>query len=406
MKADNKDNWQVTVATSFEEIQSIRHDWEKKHTDEDFPTLNADIERYLTVLGVESPGMQPYIMVFSNKGITSGIVIGRIETRQIQCRLGYKTVWKSSLRCLTIVYGGIFGEQTEGFCVKIIAQLQSILKSGTVDMVYLNYLKTDSVIYRLAKTTPNFLCKEHFLKPTLHWQTNVSGSAESFYETIPSKQKREIRRCERRLAEAADGHLKISCYQQEKDVDYILKAACDISASTYKNAMDIGIVDNALTRSLLTQAARSNMLRAYILYVKDVPCAFEFGCHYGRTFFVEYMGYDPKWKAFGLGMILWAKVIEDICSDHSVDILDYGFGNAAYKEKFGTKSWLESSVYIFAPRAYPICINLSRQITTCLSAVLEHLANKAGIRDWVKKKWRNLAQKNSKSDSEILHKAD
>lgn len=390
----NKDNWRITVATSLEEIQRVRCDWETKQNDEAFPTLNAQADRYLAVLQAEGHGMQPYVMTFSSKGSIAGMVIGRIETHQIQCRVGYKTVWKPSLRCLTIVYGGIIGEQTEQFCTQIIAQLLSILQSGMVNMVYLSHLKTDSIVYRLAGTAPVFLCRDHFPAAVQHWQTDVSGNTESFYETVSSKDKREIRRCERKLAKAANDNVKVMCYRQEKDIDYIIKVACDISALTYKHAMDIGIVDNALTRGLLSGAARNNTLRAYILYADDVPCAFEFGCHYGRTFFVEYMGYDPKWKAFGPGTILWTKVIEELCADSSVDMLDYGFGHAEYKERFGTKSWLESSVYIFAPRFYPVCINLSRLALTGLSMTVEYLLHKTGMRNWVKRKWRNLAQKN------------
>ena len=44
-----------------------------------------------------------------------------------------------------------------------------------------------------------------------------------------------------------------------------------------------------------------------------------------------------------------AKLIEDLCADES-HTLDYGFGDADYKRRFGDASWLEEDVLVYAPR--------------------------------------------------------
>jgi hypothetical protein len=85
-----------------------------------------------------------------------------------------------------------------------------------------------------------------------------------------------------------------------------------------------------------------------------------------------------------------------------VEIFDYGFGNAVYKERFGSDSWSEASVYIFAPRLYPIFINLLRSSIRFLNAGLLYVLKKIGSLEWVKRQWRNLLQgKNPDSKYEV-----
>jgi hypothetical protein len=152
----------------------------------------------------------------------------------------------------------------------------------------------------------------------------------------------------------------------------------------------------------LTQAAKRNSWRGYILYAGGVPCAFETGIVYGSIYFAEFIGYSPQWSNFSPGTILFVKVLEDLCLNTPVEIFDYGFGTAGYKERFGTKSWPEASVYIFAPRFYPIIVNVLRSFVRSLNAGLLYVLQKIGSLKWVKRLWRNLLQaKNSDDKCEV-----
>jgi hypothetical protein len=386
------DEWEIKVAKSFEEVEAVRDIWEQMQRGESMPVLNADIDRYLSVVESMKEEVQPYVTVFYYDGNPKAMVIGRIERRRITCRVGYTTILEPSLRCLSIVYGGILGRPSDQISARLVQGLINTLKQGDVEVVFLNHLRIDSRLYHLAKTMPNFWCKDHFSVVESHWQTHIPENIEDFYETIPSKHKREWRRCERKLAEECNGSVKVVCYRDEKDIDYVMETSCKISSLTYKHTLNVGIVDDALTRALLKQAARDGCLRAYLLYVNDVPCAFEFGVCCCDVFFPEYMGYDPKWTTFGPGALLWVKVIEDLCIDPSICTLDYGFGDAEYKEKFGTECWPEASVYIFSPRFYPIFVNTLRNSVSSLNAGLQYIVQKIGSVGWIKRQWRHLLQ--------------
>jgi hypothetical protein len=398
------DECTIKIAKSFEEVEAIRDIWMQMQQDESGPALNTDIDYYLSVLESLKETAQPYVIVLYNNSAPEAIVIGRLETRQITCRIGYTTIFKPSLHCLAVVYGGILGKPSEQTSAKMLQELTDTLRRGDADVVFLNHLRIDSRLYYLATSMPGFWCKDHSRVIESHWQTHIPESIEAFYKIIPSKHKREWRRCERKLAGKLNGPVEVVCYRNEKDVDYIIETSCEISRLTYKHTLDVGIVDNALTRATLKQAARNGILRAYLLYVNDVPCAFEIGVCCGDVFLPEYMGYDPKWTAFGPGALLWVKVIEDLCTDPLINILDYGFGDAAYKERLGTKSWPEASVYIFAPRLRPVVINMLRISVSVTNSILRFIVQKVGSVGWIKRRWRSLLQAKNLDDKYVIEK--
>ena len=382
----------MTVARNPGDIEALRPVWEQMQAKEPYPVLNADIDRFLSVIEASDGSLQPYIVLIKQNDRPVAMVLARIGENSVELKLGYKTLLSPKLRCLTVVYGGILGQPEEELCIFLIEKLMEMLRRGEVGIIYFNHLRTNSQLYNFARNMPGLLDKSYLPRIQSHWQTHIPENVESFYERIPSKHKREWRRCERRLAKECEGPVEVLCYRKESEIDQIMKVAYDISARSYKHAMNIGIADDVRTRALLSQAARNGSLRAYILYVNKVPCAFEFGVHYRETFFAEYMGYDRAWSSFGPGALLWVKVIEDLCTDTAINTLDYGFGDAPYKQRLGTKVWQEAPVYIFAPRPYPIFINMVRTFTMGLNRGLEYILNKIGLTGWIKRRWRDLLQ--------------
>jgi CelD/BcsL family acetyltransferase involved in cellulose biosynthesis len=81
-------------------------------------------------------------------------------------------------------------------------------------------------------------------------------------------------------------------------------------------------------------------------------------------------------------------MIEELCSDEGVDVVDYGFGESEYKRRFGSDSWEEEDVLIFAPTFRGVRINASRTVVVAAARVAKAVATKTGIAPWLKKRWR------------------
>ena len=246
---------EIVTATNIEEIEAIRPIWEQMQRAMPHPVPNADIDRYLSVIESSDEDIQPYVMVMKCDGHPAAITIGRIEKRQLDFKLGYKTLFSPTLRCLSIVYGGIIGRTSAEICDVLIDELMNLLRRGRADLVYFNHLGIDSPIYKLCKTVPNFFIRSHFAPVESHWQTYIPDTVEEFYRNIPNSRKSRWRRDIRQLEKISSSEIKIVCYREVSDINYLIDVACRIEESTYKRYLDVGFTNSAVNRELLEKAA-------------------------------------------------------------------------------------------------------------------------------------------------------
>jgi hypothetical protein len=201
------------------------------------------------------------------------------------------------------------------------------------------------------------------------------------------------------LEKISSSEIKIVCYHELSDVAYLIDVACRIVESTYKSGLAVGFTNSEVNRVLLEKNAKDGRLRAYVLYVGDEPCAFQFDVLYGKTQFTEFGSFDPRWSRGSPGTVLLIKVLEQLCQDSEVSIMDYGFGHALYKSKFGTNHWMEENVCIYAPRLRPVLINMAMSADMAFCGLLNRAAKWLNMDSWVKRNWRRMVRKNNRKDS-------
>ena len=390
------EGFETVITRSLDEIEAIRPVWEEMQRSEPYPVINADVDRYLSVIQGSNRRMQPYIILIKQECEPIAMLIARIEKFPVKLKLGYKTLLSPSLRCLRVAYGGILGQPTNDVSSLLIGELLRMLRNREVDMVYLNHLRVESCVYKLSRTLPGVLNRSYFHRKKQHWLTSVPPSTKAFHAFLSASRKRYLKRYVKKLENECGGSVRLVCYQNEADIDSYIQIASRIAHGTYKERMGVGFADTFLNRSLMANAALKGLWKGYVLYTGDRPCAFEYGTRYSTTYFPENIAYDPHLSSCSPGTVLFIKVLEDLSKDPQVKTFDFGFGPGKYKDRFGTEYWTEASVQIFAPRLYPIFINIVRTLTTGLNRGLEYTLNKTGLTDWTKRRWRNLLQNNKK----------
>jgi len=384
--------WKVEVARTFDEVVKMRQIWQEMQSCQSEPAPNADIDRYLSVLKAEQKKVQPYVIRLYANGNPVAMVIGKIEEGQLSCRLGYKVLYKPSVRCLTVVYRGIIGHITDNTSALIVLELLSALHKGEADVAYLSHIKTDSPVYKAARKIPSFLRRGHFPIIQKHWVMSVPQNIEDFYKNRSKRHRANMKRYIRRLEKEYPRQVQIITYCQEDEIQKAINDASKISSKTYQYALGKGLTNNNQTLILMKSAAKHKWLQIHILYINNQPCAFQIGLRYGRTYFLDQIAYDPDWKQYNVGTVLFLKVLESLCEDCEIDFLDFGFGDADYKQSYGDKKWSEALVYIFAPRFYPLFVNMLSSSLTGLSLGLNYLARKTHFIGWIKRHWRDKLQ--------------
>lgn len=387
-RTERYEGWKTTVASSFEEIESIRPIWEQMQRNEPYPAPDADIDRYLSVIKARGDAVQPSVVLLEHHDRPAAMIIGRLQRHQLKPRVGYQRAFCPRLRCLTVVYGGILGQPGDELCSLLVDELFKQLRHRGIDVIYFNHLRTDTSIYQAVRKTPGFFIRGHFPKVDVHWRMFVPEKIDQFYLARSRGHRHNLRRAMKEFDKISPSESQFTHYTTESEVEDFVRIAADISSKTYQNALGVGLENDEETRTLIRSAAVHGWFDGNILYAGDKPCAFQLGLRYQTIYYMVSIGYDPVFSSYKPGMILFLKVLDSLCDDSSIETIDFYFGDAEYKKRYGTEHWPEACVYIFAPRLYPILINVLCSLVEAVNIGLVYLVNKIGIVNWAKRIWR------------------
>lgn len=132
-------------------------------------------------------------------------------------------------------------------------------------------------------------------------------------------------------------------------------------------------------RSFLESMARRGMLSIDLLSIDDKPVAFCYGFHYKHVYLYNTPGYDPEFAAYRVGNYLLLKQIERLCEDPTVRVIDFGMGDAQYKQVYSNRVTMESHVRIFAPARKGLCLNMARSLTLIVDDTITRILKKSNL---------------------------
>jgi CelD/BcsL family acetyltransferase involved in cellulose biosynthesis len=141
-------------------------------------------------------------------------------------------------------------------------------------------------------------------------------------------------------------------------------------------------------------AAERGWLHAFVLYLDGKPGAFWVGTRYRNCFFSDFMGYDATHSRYSPGMYLVLKGIEHFCEESGnerIIEIDFGLGDAQYKQVLATDSWVEESCYIYSLNLRGAALNLTRTVTAIVDKGARSVLRKLNLEDAIKTKWRKRA---------------
>ncbi|MFQ5737587.1 MAG: GNAT family N-acetyltransferase [Acidobacteriota bacterium] len=265
------------------------------------------------------------------------------------------------------------------------------LRRGEADAAMLEPVRLDSSIRPYLARVPGFLSRDYLPVRQIHRIMNVHRSAEDFYRSLSSKHRKNLRWQAKKLLSDYSDDVKVVCFRQATQLDGMIRDVEEIAKKTYQRRLGVGFVDNTEARQLLQLEAEKGWLRGYVLYVAGQPCAFWVGILYKATFYSEFLGYDPRYAKYSPGMFLVTKVIEDLCNNGAivdVDRIDFGLGDAQYKENLGNEEWQEAFFYLFAPTIKGVGLNLLRTPTFLVDELAKKILEWANLLPKIKKMWR------------------
>jgi hypothetical protein len=209
-----------------------------------------------------------------------------------------------------------------------------------------------------------------------------------------------VRRKKKKLLAEFGDKVEVRSYRQWEESERVIPSLEEVAKNTYQRGLGVGFHDTPEMRRRLRFCAQKQWLRIYVLAIDGKPRAFWLGTLSNRVFVSDYNAYDPKFRDYSVGTFLLAAVAENFCRE-GVKAIDFGFGEAEYKERFANRTQIESSVCIFAPKPKGVLLNAIRTSSFAVDTLTRKVLDRTKLLPRMKKIWRSrLARKASQGEEE------
>lgn len=356
---------------------------------------NSALDFYLMILRMRPAILRPHVLVVYRNDHPITLLVGRIEDQRMELKLGYATLGKPRARALVLIYCGMLGENSTESCQALIGSILESLREGEADFASFSSLRDDGSLLRWSRTLPGTLSRDFFPTTQPHRSMHLPPTADELYKNLPSKQRKNQRWQAKKFEQAFPEGLEIKCFHEPAALDRMFADVEMVAKKTYQRGLGVGFINNPEMRERMWQSAENGWLRAYVLYVGANPSAFWIGSVFDSTFYSSYMGYDPAYTQYSPGMYLIMKVLEQFCGGDEVQRLqavDFGLGDAQYKQVLGDVSWQETSTYVFAPTVRGYALNLLRAPIALLNLFAKKALEGTNVLMKVKRSWRRHAR--------------
>jgi hypothetical protein len=374
----------VETLRTIDDIERLRDVWRhlQRTSDE-----GLDLDFLRLVVQTRSEVVRPHVMLLSTDGTPRALMVGRLEESSLAFKLGYKVMWKQKVRLLTIFDGGFMGDSWTETSTRFVQELWRALKAHEAHAVLFQNVRLDSALCAAIRTVPPFFFRDHAVEARPRWSMRLPTDIGGLYEKMGSKHRYWLRRLPKVLEKDHPGQIRIRVFAEPSEIELFCKDAEHVAKKTYQRGLGEGFIDNEENRKRLRLDAEKGNLYAVILYIADVACAFWIGYLGGRTCYLVATGYDFQYKKYELGTVLLLRMIQDLIA-MDVAVVDFGYGDAFYKQRFGDQTWREAQMFIFAPTFKGLLLNSIRTLVFFCSSMALNFLKRLGVLQKIKTRWR------------------
>jgi len=375
----------VRVARSFAEVEALRGVWSAWPSHRD-----SDIDFCMDFGWRRKQVLRPHVFVLYRDGQVDALLVGWIEEVRLKPQIGYLHLPGIKARLLNFSYDAFLGNTSEENCRAMVDAVRDALRQGEADMAWLDHLRVEGLLYEIATNAAGFATRDHMIQPDAHWLMEIAPTFEKVFQGFSSGLRAEIRRKKKKMLADFGEKVKMRCYRRVEELDEAIPQLEHVAKLTYQRGLGVGFSDTPEMRQRLQFCAEKGWLRIYVVTIDGVPSAFWIGTLARQVFISDYNGYDPKFRNYSIGTCLLIDVVEEFCRE-GVKAIDFGFGEAEYKERFSNKRLIEAPVRFFAPRAKGVFLNGMLTATGRADRWMKHALGKANLLPRIKRFWRQRA---------------
>jgi GNAT acetyltransferase-like protein len=341
----------VKLATDVTGVEALRTLW-RTWTN----SLDTDVDFFLHQLSQDSKALAPYVICVYDEGIAQAMLVGQIRKQKASAVVSFVNVPGPTMRVLEIKKGGRLGRESQEVDKVLAMELLKAIRSGEIDSICLDRLPLHCELFRQIQQLPGFFVKERVPHIFCYSELNLSDPEKKHPQVFWGKTLREMRRKTRIVEQAFPGQVNVKCFSQPTELDIGMDEAMRVARTTWQHSLGQGFQDKE-QRETYQFFAEQGWLRIYVLYIKDVPCAFLAGQLYRNSFYCQFTGYRPEYGRYSVGAVLTAHAFEELAAA-GVQRVDLGEGGQEHNRRMGCQMVEEGTVHIYSPTLRGVWLNL------------------------------------------------
>lgn len=374
----------LCLCCSVEEFNSIRPYWElfQKHP-------NSDIDYFISEAEEKGKMGQPAVAAYKENGAVKVILAGRIAKTRENARLGFRRILGPELTFFSVPSGGLMCGP-EGFnCDGFLTSLGWLVRHRTVDAVRIGGLEWDGALFDRYRMAVPVLLRPWLPFRQLSWKLRTKSGYEAFMKQHP-KYKKTQRQLLNKMRRGCADRFRIEMFSAPSDTDMVIDVVKGVSCKSWQEKTGERRLDPVfLRRKVLFFSGRGQFI-AYVLYAEGSAAAFLYGFNYKDTLFLEGTAFDPDFRSYSPGTLLFMAAIDGAFEDNKIEWVDFGAGNDQGKALYCDTHTEVAELSIYAPRPAPVLANVFKSSIELMHQGAKGFLKKAGVADKLRQRNRRV----------------
>ncbi|MBS0207217.1 MAG: GNAT family N-acetyltransferase [Planctomycetes bacterium] len=272
------------------------------------------------------------------------------------------------------------------------AQVERLLKRATqhvaesnADFLLIEDLDQSTTLYAAVQNGELHGCQRfatHEFQPRRY--VDFPASEAEYWSTFSSRSLSKFRRNLKKF-----GRTRLECVTELEQIPDFLQSAHEISRQSWQSRQyGLRIRNDDAELRQLSVLAQHGMLRSYLWWIDDKPAAFAVCNQHAGCFRYEEIAYCSEFGQFSPGRTMLQQIVEDLLRHDSPKILDFGGGDAEYKQQFANRSSTSGTIWLVPPAWRARCSLSYLKSCRQLRSVCRRLIKKSGLgtsaRQWIR----------------------
>jgi len=214
---------------------------------------------------------------------------------------------------------------------------------------------------------------------------DFQGSFQDYLDQLSQNARHNLRRRVRRFTEFSGGQIQWRKFRYPHEMGEFHRLASEVSTRSWHVEVGGPGFQGAVKEEELIELARSDRVRAYILFHKDKPVSFAYCVAQKENLVYKMIGYDQEYAQWSPGNVLYYLFMESLFTEENYRYFDFTEGTLAYKDHIKTGSLRCAQVLYLRRNFKNLALVASHLFLERFSLYLGKLMAKIGLKRRIKK---------------------